>query len=283
MTPFTMFEELLAEVRSLGVDIVEESNKLLKRLVTEGIDIQSEDDFIRTATGIFHVLPDGRIVKVILHITQKSIYTAQEPTEEDYHRFHLFNCQTLQMMESIGRGDRYRMASRADGRFNYKLLRHNRVVREFRGEEGARLRFCRNCKTIYEGRFNRSGRRPFDLEQFISTNEHFGGIAGVKSFDFDDIPNTYAADWALIAARLKEARSYQCEICRIDLSAPHLRKFLHAHHVDGQPRNNVLTNIRILCIEDHAKQPLHSHVQNSPAYQEFLRTPEYRNARFGTH
>jgi len=276
MTRFTMFEELLGAVRGLGIDIVAQSTKALRQLVEEGIEVTSESDFIRTPTGIFHVLPDGRIIKVILHITQKTLFTNEEPGIEDFNRYHLFNCRTLQTMQLAGRGDRYRMAARSDGRFRYTLIRHNQVIREFRGEGGAALIFCKNCERIYNEKFNRRRNRPFQLRQFIETND-LHSDAATRRIDFDEIPNTYSADWDRIARGLKEARGHRCEHCGIDLSASHLRRFLHAHHIDGQASNNVLANIRLLCIADHAKQPFHNHIAKAPAYAEFLSTAEFRS------
>lgn len=274
MSAFTMFEELLSAVRSIGVNIVAHSNKLLLQLSSEGILVEDEKSLIRTSSGIYNVLPDGRVVKVILHITQKALYTREIPEIEDCHRYHLFNCSTLEMMQSIGRSDRYRMASRGDGLFSYTITRKQNVVRQYSGDQGAALSFCRNCLGIYNARFNRRGTHSFDLRRFIETNE-LHGDAAVRQIDLDDVPNVYADDWAEIARRTKEARNHQCEDCGIDLSSPDLRRFLHAHHIDGQMNNNVVANIRVLCIACHSKQPFHAHIRNDRSYGQFRRTAAF--------
>lgn len=274
MSAFTMFEELLSAVRSIGVSIVAHSNKLLLELSSEGILVEDEKSLIRTSSGIYNVLPDGRVVKVILHITQKALYTREIPEVEDFHRYHLFNCSTLEMMKSIGRSDRYRMASRGDGLFSYTITRKQIVVRQYSGDQGAALSFCRNCLAIYNGRFNRRGTRPFDLRRFIETNE-LHGDASVRRIDLDDVPNVYADDWAEIARRTKEARNYLCEDCGIDLSRLDLRRFLHAHHIDGQMNNNVVANIRVLCIACHSNQPFHAHIRNNRSYDQFRQTAAF--------
>ncbi|MEQ1859193.1 MAG: hypothetical protein ABMA13_04595 [Chthoniobacteraceae bacterium] len=255
-----------------------ESNRKLRQFAGGGIDVESERDFVRGEGGIFHVLPDGRVIKVILHITQKALYTREDPGIADMHRYHLFNCDTLQMMRAIGREHRYKMASRGDGRFNYTLTRHDRVVREYRGDNGAELRFCGNCQRIYNRRFNWLGNRPFDLRLFIETNELHGDVRVTHRLDADDVLNVYTHDWPVIARRHKEAKNYCCEDCGINLSAPNLRRFLQAHHVDGERTSNTAMNIRVLCIQCHARQPFHEGlIPNSPAYAEFLRTKEFQS------
>lgn len=278
-----MFERLVLAVQSLGVDIVAESRKHLELLQGDGLLVESEQDFIRTPHGIFCVLPDGRIVKLILHITQRQLYTREIPPVFEWHRYHIFNCRTLERMTTIGRGDRYRRASRGDGRFRYTLLRHDRVLSEFRDADGAELSVCGNCLAIYNELFNRRRNRPFNLRQFIESNDLHGNVTATYKPDFGDVLNIYAQDWRQIATSVKQQRQWTCEQCGIVLSSPESKRFLHAHHVDGQASNNVLTNIRILCIACHAKQPLHSHVTNDPAHREFLRTEAYvahQSARF---
>lgn len=274
MTAFTMFEELHSAVRSLGVNIFAHSNKIFQQLISDGIVIEDEKSLIRTSSGLYNMLPDGRVVKIILHITQKALFTKEIPEIEDCHRYHIFNCAALEMMQSIGRSDRYRMASRGDGLFNYTMTRKERVVKQYTGEHGAALSFCRNCLAIYNYRFNRQGDRPFELRRFIESNE-LHGDATVRRIDLDDVPNIYADDWTEISRRRKEAHNYVCEECMIDLSSQELRRFLHAHHIDGQLNNNVLANIRVLCISCHSMQPLHAHVRNDRSYGLFLQTDAF--------
>lgn len=277
MSAFTMFEELVTAVRYLGVNIVAQSNKLLAALTTDGIVVEDERSIVRTQSGIYGLLPDGRIVKTILHITQKALYTNEVPEIQDCHKYHLFNCGTLEMMQSIGRGERYRMASRGDGLFNYTITRRDVIVRQYSGDQGAKLSFCRNCLAIYQSRYNRHGRYPFSLKRFIETNDLHTDVA-VRRIDLDDVPNVYADDWAEIARRIKEIKEYTCEGCSINLSATELRRYLQAHHIDGQLSNNVMANIKILCIACHAEQPLHAHIRNDRTYAAFI-----QSAAFASH
>jgi len=269
-----MFEELHSAVRSIGVNIVAHSTKILHQLTSEGILVEDEKSLIRTSSGLYNMLPDGRVVKIILHITQMTLFTKVIPPITKWHRYHLFNCRTLQKMQRIGRADRYFQASNGNGRFKYTIWHKDHDVTPNSDELGYPLIFCHNCLGIYNERFNHSGKRPFDLRQFIETNELYGDTAR-RRLDLDDVPNVYADDWAEISRRRKEALNYLCEECMIDLSPPELRRFLHAHHIDGQKNNNVLANIRVLCISCHSKQQYHAHIRNDRSYGQFRQTAAF--------
>ena len=48
------------------------------------------------------------------------------------------------------------------------------------------------------------------------------------------------------------------------------QKYCHTHHVDGDKSNNSSSNLQVLCIGCHAKQPVHAHVKNNPDYRKFM-------------
>jgi len=266
---FTMFEKLADAVRFIGIDVQERAREIYADLCANGILVEDEQkDFIRSEGGIYHTLPDGSVIRVVLHITQLSVYNSGLPTLEDYHKYHVFNCEALKKMHAIGRGERYCMAARTDGRFRYTVIRHNRILKEYRDADGAALQLCKFCEGIY-GR--RSGRiTAFNLAQFLSGSDFFGDLTAEHRLDADDKLNVYPRDWALIAQRRKSAVNYRCECCHIDLSDPSLRKYLQAHHIDGRKNNNSVMNIRVLCVSCHAEQPLHKRqIAHTPLYKEF--------------
>ncbi len=276
MSVFTRFEELVEAVKQLGVNVVAVSNKELHKLTVESLEVKDDDDFIRRPRGIYRVLPDGRVVKVVLYISQKRLTSAEIPAFADFHKYHLFNCRALEHMKRIGRDDRYRIASRNDGRFDYTLLRHNRVYKTYLGEGGARLVLCGNCLKIYDETYNRYGRKPFDLAEFLKGEQFTGLSPRHYRYDMDDVLNVYGGDWPDIATRIKRARDWRCEECGIVLAGD-LKRFLHAHHLDGQVHNNVVANIKVLCIRCHADQPLHDHIRAHPDYLELLDSNEFRD------
>lgn len=273
MSGFSKFEELLAAVRSLGVNIVPQVEEIIIKLITDGILIEDEKDIVRTSSGIYNILPDGCIKKIIVHITQRELQTEDIDDIKQRHKYHLFNCQTLQYMEQIGRGNKYFKSARSDGLFNYTI--HVKQSQKSVGPKPMELWFCKNCKSIYDSRFNPSKLHPFDLRRFIETNEFHSDVS-FRKIDSDDVPNVYAEDWIKISSKTKESKNYVCEDCKISLAAPAYHRFLHGHHIDGQKSNNVLANIKILCIACHANQALHSHIRNDPAYREFLKTDAFK-------
>lgn len=278
---FTMFEKLADAVRFIGIDVQERAREVYAELCGDGILVEDESkDFVRSESGIFHTLPDGSVIRVVLHITQKTLYTGGLPTLEDYHKYHVFNCEALQMMHAIGRGERYCMAARTDGRFRYILLRHNRIVKEYKGAGGAPLILCKFCHRIYDGRVNRNGSRPFELSSFLCGSDFLGDLTAHHRLDSDDALNVYPRDWALISQRRKSSVAYKCEKCHIDLSEQHLRKFLQAHHIDGRKNNNSVMNIRVLCVFCHAEEPLHKGlIAHTPLYAQFKELSEFKRYR----
>ena len=278
MSLFTRFEELVEAVKQLGVNVVAVSNKELHKLTFESLEVKDDDDVIRRPRGIYRVLPDGRVVKVVLYISQKRITSAEIPAVADLHKYHLFNCRTLEHMKRIGRDDRYRISSRRDGRFDYTIIRQNRVYKIYLGDGGAHLALCGNCLKIYEETYNRYGRKPFDLAEFLKGEQFTGLSPGHHRYDMDDVLNVYGGDWPEIATRIKRARDWRCEECGMVLTGD-LKRFLHAHHLDGQVHNNVVANIKVLCIRCHAVQPLHDHIRKHPDYSEFLSSDAFHASR----
>jgi len=67
----------------------------------------------------------------------------------------------------------------------------------------------------------------------------------------------------------KWRRGYRCDNkkCRINLT--NHRKFLHAHHINGQKSDNSPDNIKLLCIKCHAEEYLHGHLKSLPEYIKF--------------
>jgi hypothetical protein len=274
---FTRFEELVDAVKQLGVNVVAVSNKELQKLISGGIEVQNDDEVIRRPHGIYRVLKDGRVVKVVLYISQKRLTSAEIPAFADLHKYHLFNCRTLEHMQRIGRGERYRISSRNDGRFDYTLIRNNREFRTYNGDSGASLSLCGNCQRLYDEAYNRDGKNPFDLPEFLK-GERFSGMDPRQyRYDMDDVLNIYREDWPEIANRIKRSREWRCEECGIVLSG-NLKRFLHAHHLDGQLHNNVVANIKVLCIRCHADQPLHGHIRTHRDYSEFMNSDAFHSA-----
>jgi hypothetical protein len=76
--------------------------------------------------------------------------------------------------------------------------------------------------------------------------------------------NDYTEDFEKVSARLKAEVHYCCEQCGSDLSHPSLRRYLHAHHVSARRYDNRRENLKVLCVECHARQPAHGHMAKFP-------------------
>ena len=107
----------------------------------------------------------------------------------------------------------------------------------------------------------------FPLQQFYQQTSGTG-LGDTLEYDCDQIPQLYARDWDKIARRFKEKRHWRCEQCYLNLADD--RRYLHAHHVDGDRANNAIANLKALCIRCHAAQPLHEHIKRQDEYRAFI-------------
>ena len=90
--------------------------------------------------------------------------------------------------------------------------------------------------------------------------------------DSDGAPlNDYTPDFGQISQKARQYAGWRCKACRADLSAQGLRRFLHAHHRDGDRSNNSPQNLLVLCIACHANEPSHGHLRANPDYLEYRR------------
>jgi hypothetical protein len=274
-TPFTDFSKLLWVVANIGVDIDELSRERLEKLWI-GEEIEGNSSLIsnRNGGGLYEILPDGSVIRVIVHVPQgpppmkwsqiDEFSLLNEP--ENWHRFHVLWCKTLDDWSH-----RLRKTNRNDGRFTYPLRYQNGTEYKPELREGGReLQLCRNCiKLMPTGRLQ----DEFNLQDFLKEGPIIGRFAGVEEVsDFDRIPNVYPADWSRIATEFKKMRLWKCEGCYLDLSAGEHQRFLHAHHKDHRPHNCSIANLQALCIRCHAaKHPSNAALQQSEGLKEFNR------------
>ena len=89
--------------------------------------------------------------------------------------------------------------------------------------------------------------------------------------DADSAPlNQYSSVFPAVSFEVKKAAQWRCQECRIDLSRPGHRSFLHTHHKNGIKSDNSPGNLKAVCIGCHANQPSHSHMKALPQYLEFI-------------
>jgi hypothetical protein len=254
--------------------LVQSRNRLtiaeLETLMTGGIDIKNLDEVV--------VLPDGTLAykdrRVVLYIRDVSEYGQRDGEPDQLPKFHVSNCQKLSEMRAQQRYSRYVVASRGDGNFQVNLIQDGIVRSSLQ-----RLRVCQYCLTQlgYEGfSHNMARAHRAEIVQSFTVPRFFelwsrdlisaDGIADEATAPLND----YTGDFGVHALEAKMAARWVCQNCGRDLSARNVRKFLHAHHLNGVKFDNRKENLVPLCIACHANQPGHQHMKGLPELGEYL-------------
>lgn len=241
-----------------------------ERLLDSGIDIKSLDEIRKLDDGTL-AYKDRRI---ILYIRDVPRYSGRSVTEQNMPRFHISNCDKLREMRSQQRIGRYVVAARQDGYFQINLIEGEVINSSIEN-----LKVCQRClEQLHWENFSQTLPqttrhdmvRRFSLKKFFETYPR--DLLDANGFESEGSGpiNDYTGDVGVYALQIKELAGYKCSICHIDLSPRHLRKFLHAHHINGVKHDNSLGNLAALCIGCHAEQPHHSHMKGLGAYREFM-------------
>jgi len=236
----------------------------IRRLGVEGIDV---DDF-----SDIKVEHDGTLSykgkRIVVYIRDVKQYK----DGQSLPKYHFSYCQTLEYMRQKNRWHRYVVANRDDGVFVVNFVGDRTVPKPLD------LAVCQNCLSqIQWDGFDHSMDRQVKQEivrSFLLTNffDKFPKdlLSVIPTYTTDTAPlNDYSDDWGMISEKLKKDRGYTCEQCGRELQGSN-KRFLHAHHKDGQKNNNAEANLEILCIQCHAEAPLHGHMKELHSYKEFV-------------
>jgi hypothetical protein len=90
-------------------------------------------------------------------------------------------------------------------------------------------------------------------------------LAAAQAVPLDD----FGGDFGEHAAESMALAQYRCSQCAIDLSAEHLRRFLHVHHKQVVKYDNPLSELTVLCIGCHANQSGHGLMRALLDFSEF--------------
>lgn len=236
----------------------------IERLAGEGIEIPLDD--VRVLNDGTHFYKGKRVIVYIRDV-------AEYGAKVSLPKFHLAMCETLNKMIEQGRyKKRYVVATRDDGKFSIQKVHGENITKS---EEA--LDVCQQCLdelryrsfTLQLGRIERAAAvQSFSLKSFF---DEFGKscVWAMPKFDAVHAPaNIYSPQFYRISKALKQQRGYRCEKvdCRVDLSHPANRRFLHAHHIDADKSDNHPSNIRLVCIRCHAMEFQHAHVKENPDY-----------------
>ena len=258
----TNFETLWDAVSQYELDkIARTETKIFYEsgLATDLSDIFHVDD------GLITILKDGTVRKTIVYISEIKRWIVERYGE--YPKFHIFHCHTLAQMKNGGKSERYKKTLRSDGNFLMVVS----------GEKSAKTRhihleICGNCLNQYNSKFHtRYTKESFNIKEYIQqpiATHHMDLNGRVFKDDLETVPQFYAPNWSQISNELKKTKNYTCQQCSIKLEEA--KQYLHTHHVDSNPSNNIIGNLKVLCIECHSNEFNHGHIKQNTYYHKFL-------------
>jgi len=187
------------------------------------------------------------------------------------YRYHLYNCTTLQYMRNIGRETRYFVTKRKDGLFDLHDLSGDRIQRRT-----LEMELCKNC--VRELQSHHLYFNPFSLSKYFERYESHLPKTIKKTVSQATI-QTYAPEQKDIAREYKKAANRCCQSCHVNCISN--TSLLNLHHCDGDPSNNKRENLRVLCVDCHSKQPLHSQVSHTTKAKEQIQEIKMLRAKQG--
>jgi len=265
----TKFKELWGAVNNFELDRIAQTE--IKIFNDIGLETDLSDIF-QLNDGLVTVLKDGTVRKTIVYISEVKRWVIDE--YNNYPKFHIFNCQKLTQMKNQGKAYRYKKTLRNDGKFLMIISgEKNKSETNF-----IKLDICGHCLSKYNSKFTRTYTKPtFNIKEYITQpiiKSQFNSLNYIHfKDDLETVPSFYSKNWNQISSELKKMKNYTCQACGINLQ--NAKKYLHTHHIDSNPSNNdVISNLKVLCIECHSNEFNHGHIKNNSSYQDFLRYKE---------
>ncbi|WP_116688783.1 HNH endonuclease [Pelagibaculum spongiae] len=244
-----------AKTVSVDMDISHDNGIDIDAELSSGIEIDIKDLDI-TLAGVLSV--KGR--QVLLFISDHGHRVASILADSAKgNRFHIADCSTLQEMRRGNRFERYHVTNNLSGEFEVF------GTDQFKGKmEGkAKLNVCKNClnQLNYKRSANLAVPERNRLVQEFDVGEFFSCYSSLFKFmpkQAQQAEKGYSEDWKEISAEVRRSASYVCESCNLNLSQH--KRLLHVHHKDGVKHNNSRSNLAVLCIDCHRKEPHHQHM-----------------------
>ena len=247
------FPALDALLKKMGARFVEEIDIIL---IDTGVIVRPE---------IFVIVDDIPTIekrKVALYLNDAWRYNNMY---NDFPKYHIVNCKTLQDMRQYGHYNRYCSTHRTDGKFFVKLSASEELSLH-------KLHLCKNCLEKLNIMYG-ANVFPQDTENFpladwfevFDVNENLEEIEGLDA-EFDYLSES----WKKRSLECREKANWTCQECGINLKKDH--HLLHAHHQWGTQFNDP-HDLIALCIRCHAEQPGHGHslLKFRATYPEFQR------------
>ncbi|MCX6145771.1 MAG: hypothetical protein NTW25_00755 [Candidatus Kapabacteria bacterium] len=272
--------------------IIEDGYKKLKTSFLEFNNI----DLIETYSDLSLRIKD-EILKDVSKSSKIVLYIPEGQTLDKIqaHRYHFYNCSTMQQMRNDGKNFKYHISQRKEALFQYRLInnKNNDIQDEKINQE---LYFCQNCLKIHEKYIKNDEDYKLNFKNGIYEfldffnkakftknlygeyifNEDINEYELIESeylYDFEAIPNIYSKNWDSIARSLKTKNRYKCQECgwNADMDIDYSRKFIHVHHMNYKKFDNNTNNLKVLCIKCHSNQKNHSHIKKTKDFKEFLK------------
>ncbi|WP_444934148.1 HNH endonuclease [Microbulbifer sp. JTAC008] len=175
------------------------------------------------------------------------------------NKFHVADCSKLDEMKARNRFERYKVTNNLEGVFG--IYGVDAIGGEVSGD--AELNVCKLCLRFlnYQGYASGGVRKGevfsnFTIEEFFSTYSSL----------FTHLPKHnkylegggYSDDWKSISDKHRASANYTCQVCRVNLSDH--KSLIHAHHINGNKRDNRPENLKVVCADCHKKEPHHEHM-----------------------
>lgn len=241
------------------------SIEAIEAQLIKGIEIRLED--LRSTAGLLTY--EGRQVLLYIPDQGNNIAAVLAGERAKGKRFHIADCETLDMMRRQRRFERYIATTDVSGLFSV----HGEDLYIGAKEGSAPLHVCINCLKFLnykQARVNgghNKVRDTFKLDEFFDTYAScFTQLPSRTTIDAAS--SSYSSNWAKVSEQLRIDRAWTCESCRVNLSSH--RHLLHVHHIDGVKNHNTPSNLTALCAGCHRMQPLHQRMYVSLAHMKTI-------------
>jgi hypothetical protein len=217
-------------------------------LETKGIDVDIND---------VEIMPNGllgyRGEQILLYIKEVSGFS-----QYGLPKFHFYQCGKLNSMKNAGRFERYVVTQRKDGTF---LMDKKVGYNHYEKDQIEKLLVCKYCLNWY----NRHYRKNHDVYDFNIADffENFTNTPIIHKPSHTDITapaSGYPENWDSISLERKNRYNWTCEQCGKYCAD---KTGLHVHHINGVKSDIRESNLKVLCVLCHSKQPNHQHMKRS--------------------